>query len=119
MTLLKYPSAILIASASLLMSSSAFSAVDGKEFYMMRCAACHGSMGQGTKHLVPALGPALKGNPFIVSGSPAAIKTVIRKGRAGTKRLYDDTFPNMPSFGPEVVPDAEAVIAYLKGDMQK
>jgi len=119
MTLPKYPSAVLIASVSLLMSSSVFAAVDGKEFYMTRCAACHGSAGQGTKHLVPALGPALKGNPFITSGGVAAIKAVIRKGRSGQKRLYDDTYPNMPAFGPEAVPDAEAVIAYLKGDMQK
>ena len=46
MTLPKYPSAVLIASVSLLMSSSALAAVDGKEFYLMRCAACHGSAGQ-------------------------------------------------------------------------
>jgi hypothetical protein len=54
-----------------------------------------------------------------VNGSPAAIKAVIRKGRSGQKRLYDDTYPNMPSFGFEVVPDSDALIAFLKGDMQR
>lgn len=93
--------------------------IDAKEFYMLRCATCHGSEGQGTKHTVPALAPALKGNPFVVQGSPAAIRNVIRKGRSGSQRLYDDTYPNMPSFGPEVVPDVAGLVAYLKGDMQR
>ena len=85
----------------------------------MRCAACHGSEGQGTKGTTPALAPALKGNPFVVNGSPAAIRTVIRKGRSGQKRLYNDTYPNMPSFGPEAVPDVDALVAFLKGDLQR
>ena len=72
-----------------------------------------------TRASLPSLGPALKGNPFIVNGSPAAIKSVIRKGRSGQKRIYDDTYPNMPSFGFEVVPDTDALVAYLKGDLQK
>lgn len=92
---------------------------DGKEVYMLRCASCHGQQGQGTKHLVPALAPALKGNPFVAQGSDAAISNVIRKGRSGQQRLYNDTFPNMPSFGVEVVPDIPALVAYLKGDLQK
>ena len=70
-------------------------------------------------HLVPALAPALKGNPFVAQGSDAAISNVIRKGRSGQQRLYNDTFPNMPSFGVEVVPDIPALVAYLKGDLQK
>ena len=92
---------------------------DGKEVYMLRCASCHGSQGQGTKHMVPALAPALKGNPFVAQGSEAAIASVIRKGRSGQARLYNDTFPNMPSFGVEVVPDVPALVSFLKGDLQK
>jgi len=92
---------------------------DAAANYTLRCSHCHGSNGQGTRATLPSLGPALKGNPFIVNGSPAAIKNVIRKGRQGQKRLYDDTYPNMPSFGFEVVPDADALVAYLKGDLQK
>jgi mono/diheme cytochrome c family protein len=113
----------LIASAILLggmlSPAEAFAMNDAAEMYKLRCSACHGANGQGTRASLPSLGPALKGNPFVVSGSPAAIKSVIRKGRSGQKRLYDDTYPNMPSFGFEVVPDPEALIAFLKGDLQK
>ena len=93
--------------------------VDAPAIYAVRCSNCHGANGQGTRATLPSLGPALKGNPFIVNGSPAAIKAVIRKGRSGQKRLYDDTYPNMPSFGPEPVPDVDALVAYLKGGLQQ
>ena len=109
--------ALFLAGAFLPTASSA--AFDAAGYYQMRCAACHGSEGQGTKAQVPALAPALKGNPFVVNGSPAAIRTIIRKGRSGQKRLYNDTYPNMPSFGPEAVPDVDALVAYLKGDLQR
>ena len=99
--------------------TASFGAFDAAGYFQMRCAACHGSEGQGTRASIPPLGPALKGNPFIVNGSPAALRTVIRKGRSGQKRLYNDTYPNMPSFGPEAVPDVDALVAFLKGDMQR
>ena len=111
--------------ATALLSAGAFlpipaaAEVDSSEIYRVRCSACHGSTGQGTRATLPSLGPALKGNPFIVNGSAAAIKQVIRKGRSGQKRLYDDTYPNMPAFGPEPVPDADALVAYLKGGLQQ
>ena len=110
-------SAILL--GGMLSPADTVAAVDGAETYKTRCSACHGLNGQGTRATLPSLGPALKGNPFVVNGSPAAIKTVIRKGRSGQKRIYDDTYPNMPSFGVEFVPDPDALIAYLKGDLQK
>jgi mono/diheme cytochrome c family protein len=95
-------------------------AFDAAGYYQMRCATCHGVEGQGTKGVaMPATGPALKGNPFVGNGGAAAIRNVIRKGRTGPQRLYDDTFPNMPAFGPEGVPDVDALVAYLKGDLQK
>ena len=94
-------------------------ATDAAANYQLRCAHCHGTNGQGTRASIPPLGPALKGNPFVVNGSPAAIRTVIRKGRQGQKRLYDDAYPNMPSFGFENVPDVDALVGYLKGDLQK
>ena len=99
--------------------AAAIAANDAAEMYKLRCSTCHGANGQGTRATLPSLGPALKGNPFVVNGSPAAIKSVIRKGRSGQKRIYDDTYPNMPSFGFEVVPDTDALVAYLKGDLQK
>jgi mono/diheme cytochrome c family protein len=98
---------------------SAQAAFDAPGYFQLRCSGCHGSEGQGTKGVMPVLGPALKGNPFVVNGSPAAVKTVIRKGRSGQKRLYNDTYPNMPSFGSEAIPDVDALVAYLKGDLQK
>ena len=109
--------ALFLAGASL--PTASFAAFDAAGYYQMRCASCHGSEGQGTRASMPPLAPALKGNPFIVNGSPAAIRTVIRKGRSGQKRLYNDTYPNMPSYGPEAVPDVDALVAYLKGDMQR
>ena len=105
--------------AGALIPTASFAAFDATGYYQMRCAACHGSEGQSTRGQMPALGPALKGNPFVVNGSPAAIRTVIRKGRSGQKRLYNDTYPNMPSFGAEAVPDVDALVAFLKGDLQR
>ena len=110
-------SALFVAGA--LSPTAVNAAFDAAGYYTLRCSACHGLEGQGTKAQVPALGPALKGNPFIVNGSPAAIRTVVRKGRSGQKRLYNDTYPNMPSFGSEAVPDVDALVAFLKGDLQK
>jgi len=112
----------LLATALLLGALSptaTFAAFDAAGYYQMRCAACHGADGQGTRASVPPLAPALKGNPFVVNGSPAALRTVIRKGRSGQKRLYNDAYPNMPSFGSEAIPDVDAVVAYIKGDLQR
>jgi mono/diheme cytochrome c family protein len=113
----------LIASAILLggilAPTGVVAANDAAEMYKLRCSGCHGANGQGTRASLPSLGPALKGNPFVVNGSPAAIGQVVRKGRSGQKRIYDDTYPNMPAFGFEAVPDTEALVAYLKGPMQR
>lgn len=111
--------ATAVLAGGVLMPVAAFAEVDGAELYKTRCAACHGASGQGTRASLPPLGPALKGNPFIVNGSAAAIKQVIRKGRAGQKRLYDDAYPNMPAFGIGPVPDTDVLVAYLKGPLQK
>jgi mono/diheme cytochrome c family protein len=112
----------LLAAALLLGALSptaSFAAFDAAGYYQMRCASCHGAEGQGSRASVPPLAPALKGNPFVVNGSPAALRTVIRKGRSGKKRLYNDAYPNMPSFGAEAIPDVDAVVAYIKGDLQR
>jgi mono/diheme cytochrome c family protein len=114
-----FPPAAWVA-AFLILPLQAHSAFDAPGYYQMRCATCHGVEGQGTKGVaMPATGPALKANPFVVNGGAAAIRNVIRKGRTGPQRLYDDTFPNMPGFGYEAVPDVDALVAYLKGDLQK
>ncbi len=89
------------------------------DLYMLRCATCHGADGMGTKNVVPATGPALKGNPFVVNGSENALRNVIRKGRSGSRRLYNDTYPNMPGFGGEAVSDPDRLARWLKEDLQK
>ena len=94
-------------------------ASDSRNWYLLRCATCHGTNGEGTKKDWPQTGPALKGNPFVQNAPAAAIAAVIRKGRTGRQRLYHDTYPNMPSFGVEAVPHVEDLVAYLKGDLQK
>jgi mono/diheme cytochrome c family protein len=92
----------------------------GKAIYEARCSTCHGPNGEGTKgHQIPATAPPLKGNPFVQYGSVEAIVQVIRHGRTGAKRHYDDTYPDMPSFDATMIEDIRPLIAYLKGDMQK
>jgi mono/diheme cytochrome c family protein len=109
--------ALFLAGATI--PTASFAAFDAPGYFQMRCATCHGADGQGTRASIPPLGPALKGNPFVVNGSPAALRTLIRKGRSGQKRLYNDAYPNMPSFGSEAVPDVDALVAYIKGDLQR
>jgi mono/diheme cytochrome c family protein len=92
----------------------------GKELFYVHCSTCHGPVGQGTKGVQqPATGPALKGNQFIISAPEAMIWDVIRHGRTGARRHYDDAFPDMPSFDATRIEDLRPLIAYLKGNMQK
>lgn len=90
---------------------------DAAGVYEMRCASCHGTTGQGT--VAPPLGPALKGNALIVNGPAPVIAAVIRNGRSGKQRNYDAAYPNMPAFSPISVTDVDALVQYLKGDLQK
>jgi len=92
----------------------------GRAVYQARCETCHGLNGRGTKgYEIPATGPALKGNPFVISAPETAIAEVIRKGRTGARRLYNDTFADMPSFDGTRIADLRPLLAYLKGDMQQ
>lgn len=95
---------------------SAQAEYDAAGVYKIRCSLCHGAEGEGTKS--PPLGPPLKGNAFVISAPAAAIATVIRKGRSGKERAYDEAYPNMPAFSPVNVSDVSAMIEYLKGDLQ-
>ncbi|HVO88052.1 MAG TPA: cytochrome c [Casimicrobiaceae bacterium] len=90
-----------------------------RNLYRLRCATCHGENGEGSMRDYPRLAPALKGNPFIQNAPPDAIIRVIRLGREGPQRLYHESFPNMPAFGAEAVPDADALVTFLKGDLQR
>ncbi|HZZ94837.1 MAG TPA: cytochrome c [Usitatibacter sp.] len=90
-----------------------------RNLYRLRCGVCHGGNGEGTNNDYPRLAPALKGNPFIQHAPSAAIIAVIRKGRTGPQRLYHESYPNMPAFGAEAVPDADALVQFLKTDLQQ
>lgn len=93
-------------------ASVAFAA-DGAKLFSDKCAMCHGVKGEGTP-----TGPAQKGNPFLTKGKPADIKQVIMEGRAGAAKKY----PNIPVDMPKgLVSDAEAeaLVKFLQGDLQK
>lgn len=116
------------AGAMLIVFQSAFAAdpgilteqATGKAIYEARCSTCHGPNGEGTKgYQIPATAPPLRGDPFVQYGSVAAIVQVIRHGRTGAKRHYDDTYADMPSFDATMIDDLRPLIAFLKGDLQK
>ncbi len=112
------PTAPAFAQSTLSVNAPEATASGVRNLYRLRCATCHGPDGEGTKHDWPQTGPALKGNPFVINAPDAVIVALIRKGRSGRQRLYHDTYPNMPSFGQEVVPNAQELVTYLKGDLQ-
>ena len=94
--------------------SPAASAADGKTVFESTCAACHGAQGQGT----PGMAPALKGDPFVIKGSIADIEDTIQNGRSGAKKKYKDIHIDMPAWHLPAA-DLKAVVAYLRGDLQK
>lgn len=102
----------LMAAISFLLGGNALA--DGKATFDGTCAACHGSKGQGTQ----GLAPALKGDAFVIKGKVAEIEDTIQNGRSGPKKKYQDIPGDMPAWH---LPDADlkAVVAYIRGDLQK
>jgi mono/diheme cytochrome c family protein len=88
-------------------------AADGSELFRAKCIACHGPKGEGTP-----VGPALKGDPFIVNGAPDEIKKVVMTGRSDSEKKYPDIMNAMPG-GLATESEADALVVYLKGDLQK
>jgi mono/diheme cytochrome c family protein len=109
----------VLLSALFLACGSAYAEIDSAGYYQMRCSGCHGTNGEGTDKVVPSLGPALRGNALVQNAPVSVIAQIIRRGRSGKARIYDSHYPNMPGFGAETVPDVEALVAYLKGPLQK
>ena len=109
----------VLLSALLLTCGSAYAEFDSAAYYRMRCGSCHGANGEGTDMVAPSLGPALRGNALVKNAPVALIAQIIRRGRSGKARIYDSHYPNMPAFGAEMVPDVEALVAYLKGPLQE
>lgn len=86
----------------------------GADIYKAKCVACHGQKGEGVK----GLGPAHKGNKFITEGKPEDIKKVILEGRAGAAKKYKEFPLDMPKSGLSDA-DAEEVVKFMQGDLQK
>lgn len=102
----------LLPLAFLAIPSLAFA--DAALFESKGCVSCHGAKGQG----IPGLAPPLKDSPFVTSSSPAEIKTTIIKGRVGANRRHTNIPGGMPGV-PMDDADAESLVKYLKGDLQK
>ena len=99
-------------------SQAAASEIDAAGYYALRCATCHGPSGEGTRDKSPSLGPPLRGNPFVINAPAEMLMSVIRQGRGGQQRVYDDAYPNMPAFDPGMVPDVMGLATYLKTVLQ-
>jgi mono/diheme cytochrome c family protein len=95
------------------------SEVDAAGYYEMRCATCHGANGEGTRDKSPSLGPPLRGNPLVINAPAEMLMSIIRHGRGGQQRAYDDAYPNMPAFDAGMVPDALGLATFLKTVLQE
>ncbi len=100
-------------------SDAAATEVDAAGYYKMRCATCHGVSGEGTRDKSPSLGPPLRGNPLVINAPAEMLMSIIRRGRGGQQRVYDDAYPNMPAFDAGLVPDALGLANYLKTVLQQ
>lgn len=105
--------------AGLPVSHVAASDVDAAGYYSLRCASCHGANGEGTRDTAPSLGPPLRGNPLVINAPVEMLMSIIRHGRGGQQRVYDESFPNMPAFDAGMVPDAIGLATYLKTVLQQ
>jgi mono/diheme cytochrome c family protein len=112
-------SAALTIFAGLPMSQAAASEVDAAGYYELRCASCHGAEGEGTRDRSPSLGPPLRDNPFVINAPAEMLVSLIRHGRGGQQRVYDDAYPNMPAFDAGLVPDAAGLVNFLKTVLQQ
>src|SRR5687768_5379229 len=100
-------------------SDATASEVDAAGYYKLRCATCHGVNGEGTRDKSPPLGPPLRGNPLVINDPAEMLASIIRHGRGGQQRVYDDAYRNMPAFDAGMVPDANGLATYLKTVLQQ
>jgi mono/diheme cytochrome c family protein len=87
---------------------------DPAAIYKSKCALCHGAKGEGIK----GMAPPHKGNKHVIEGKPEEIKKIILEGRIGKAKKYKEYPVDMPK---SVMPDAdaEALVKYLKTELQK
>jgi mono/diheme cytochrome c family protein len=110
---------LLLSGCFCLATSTAASEVDAAGYYKLRCASCHGANGEGTRDKSPSLGPPLRGNPLVINAPAELLAKIIRHGRGGQQRVYDDAYPNMPAFDAGMVPDVMGLAIYLKTVLQQ
>jgi hypothetical protein len=61
----------------------------------------------------------LRGNPLVINAPAELLANIIRHGRGGQQRVYDDAYPNMPAFDAGMVPDVIGLAIYLKTVLQQ
>ncbi|HEU4592992.1 MAG TPA: cytochrome c [Steroidobacteraceae bacterium] len=116
----RYFTPLLLLSAGLCFATAAAATdVDAAGYYKLRCSTCHGANGEGTRGKSPSLGPPLRGNPLVINAPAELLMSIIRQGRGGQQRVYDDAYPNMPAFDAGLVPDALGLANFLKTVLQQ
>lgn len=105
---------VAVSVISLLGATSAM-AKTAAEIWKATCSPCHGANGEGKK----PMGPAQKGNEFVIKSSDADIAAVIKEGRSGAAKKYKE-FPS-PMPAQKSLSDAEIsdLVKFLKTDIQK
>lgn len=96
------------------MTASAQQPFDGQWRYRVSCAGCHAADGSG--HY--PFGPALKGNAFVQNAPLPALMQVIQEGRNYENRTHL-AYIGMPAFQYLRAGEVEALVTYMKGDLQK
>ena len=61
----------------------------------------------------------MRGNPLVINAPAELLAKIIRQGRGGQQRVYDDAYPNMPAFDAGMVPDVMGLAIYLKTVLQR
>jgi mono/diheme cytochrome c family protein len=96
--------------------SVAHAADDGAALYKSAgCASCHGANGEG----IPGLAPPLKGNPAVTGGDAQALTKTILQGRNAGDKKYKEYQGIMPAHSFLRGEKADALIKYLKQQLQQ
>ena len=110
----RFINASLLACMAML-ASQVVVAADGKSVFATNCTSCHGTSGQGTA----GLAPALKGDKF-VTGDIQAVLATVKNGRSGDQKHFKDLPIAMPAWGKQLSDaDIKAVVDYIRGDLQE